>query len=187
MSSEVNLLGQCSAIIVGHDGECASLMSLARKVGFGAFHELNDAPDPKRPEFRVTYFLVNQELSDQSKVTLIRRLRGSPAMKVRFAPIIAIGEDVDFEVILHHVRLGFDDFISLPESGAIVKNRLISQLGQLHTYVETATYFGPDRRRMELPGKGSNQRKSAPHSHTRMVVRRSTDRGIEIVSQQIFL
>lgn len=129
------------------------------KVGFGAFQELNETPDPRRPDFPIAFFLVNHRLSDEAKAILLRRLRRSPSMRVRFAPIVAIGPDVEFEVVLRHVELGFDDFITLPDKIAIVQSRLISQLDKEQIYIETLSYFGPDRRRLEQPGGSHENRK----------------------------
>ncbi|MCP8885428.1 hypothetical protein NIM87_18130 [Devosia sp. XJ19-1] len=186
MSTPSSALSRCSAVVVGHAGESRSLIDIAHRLCFGSVQELNEQPDIRRPEFQVTYFLVNQKLSDQTKSQLVRRLRRSPSTKIRCAPIVAIGTDVDFEVVLDHIGMGFDDFISLPERLDLVKDRLINQLDQTHIYIETATYFGPDRRRMEAPDFTNEQRRSIPHSHTRMEIRRRPDTGVEILRRQIF-
>jgi hypothetical protein len=148
MSSLANSLQFCSAVVVGYEGDSRNLVQLARKAGFGSVQELNEAPEIKRPEFALTYFLINHQLSDETKGRLLRR---SPSSQMRYAPIIGIGGDVAFEVVMRHIELGFDDFICLPEKVEIVANRLLNQLEQSHVYIETATYFGPDRRRMEAP------------------------------------
>jgi hypothetical protein len=186
MSTSPGALAQCSAIIVGHIGECRTLLELAARVGFGSVQELNEASEPRRPEFEVAYFLVNHALSAQAKTQLVRRLRRSPSLKIRCAPMIVIGNDVEYEVVLDHIGMGFDDFICLPERLAIVKDRLLNQLDQPHLYVETATYFGPDRRRMEAPEHPHDQRRPLPHSHTRMEIRRTPHAGIEVLRRQIF-
>jgi CheY-like chemotaxis protein len=187
MSSPGASLSFCSAVVVGHQGDSRNLVQLARKVGFGSVQELNEAPNIKRPEFALTYFLINHQLSDETKSRLVRRLRRSPASKIRYAPIVAIGGDVEFEVVMRHIEMGFDDFVCLPEKVEIVAHRLINQLGQPQVYIETATYFGPDRRRMEVPGPVNTQRKPHPHSHTRITLRRSVEYGIELLQQEVFI
>ncbi len=42
--------------------------------------------------------------------------------------------------------MGFDDVIALPITGDDVGGRIERQIDRIHTYYETATYFGPDRR-----------------------------------------
>ena len=128
MSLRDNSLQYCSCVVVGYHGDSRNLVRLAHKSGFGAVQELNENPDIQRPEFPLTFFLVNHPLSDQTKDLLVRRLRRSSVTKLRFAPIIAVGEDVEFEVLLKHIGLGFDDFISLPEKVDIVISRLLHQL-----------------------------------------------------------
>lgn len=187
MSTSGASLRYCSAVVVGYEGDSRNLVELAKKVGFGSVQELNEAPDIKRPEFALTYFLINHQLSDETKSRLIRRLRRSPSSKIRFAPIVAIGGDVAFEVVMRHINLGFDDFICLPEKAEIVANRLLNQLEQAQIYIETATYLGPDRRRMEAPMHVNSQRKAHPHSHTRITLRRSAGRGIEVLQHEVFI
>lgn len=187
VSSPAASLQLCSAVVVGYEGDSRNLVLLAHKAGFGSVQELNEAPEIKRPEFTLTYFLINYLLSDETKSRLIRRLRRSPSAKIRYAPIIAIGGDVEFEVVLRHIGLGFDDFVCLPEQINLVTNRLISQLDQPQVYFETATYFGPDRRRMEAPAPAHRLRQSTAHSHTRVTLKRSVKHGIEILQKQVFI
>ena len=187
MSLRDNSLQYCSCVVVGYHGDSRNLVRLAHKSGFGAVQELNENPDIQRPEFPLTFFLVNHLLSDQTKDLLVRRLRRSSVTKLRFAPIIAVGEDVEFEVLLKHIGLGFDDFISLPEKVDIVISRLLHQLDHPQIFIETATYFGPDRRRLEAPDAGHSQRKSFPHSHTRLTVQRSVQRGVQVVRREVFV
>ena len=42
--------------------------------------------------------------------------------------------------------MGFDDVIAMPYTGSDLSERIFRQVGRTHTYYETATYFGPDRR-----------------------------------------
>lgn len=186
MSSHPTSLHLCSAVVVGYHGDSRNLVQLAQKAGFGSIQELDEAPEIKRPEFPLTFFLVNHRLSDQIKGTLVRRLRRSAAAKIRFAPMVAIGEDVEFEVFLRHIAMGFDDFISLPEKLDLVTSRLLNQLGHPTIYIENANYFGPDRRRFEAPATTHEQRKAHPHSHTRLTIRRTVERGVEILQRQVF-
>lgn len=64
MSALANSLQFCSAVVVGYEGDSRNLVQLALRVGFGSVQELNETPDIKRPEFALTYFLINHQLSE---------------------------------------------------------------------------------------------------------------------------
>ena len=106
---------------------------------------------------------------------------------VRYAPVVLFAADGPFEQYLSYIDMGFDDIITLPENATIVEQRLIAQLDTEHTYFETATYFGPDRRRMEVEVPHQFQRSDAPHSHVRHYFARDPRRGIVVLHSDSYL
>jgi CheY-like chemotaxis protein len=117
---------------------------LAERVGFRLVLSAGRAeavPDP------ICFFLIDYRVVDDDKRQLLMRLRSSPAPDLRFAPVIVVVGSCPAEEVMRYVRLGFDDVIALPASAATLASRLETQLSSEHTYYETATYFGPDRRR----------------------------------------
>ena len=186
-SAETGLLRGCAAIVVAHDErEGASLLALAERVGFGSVTTLSEAPHGADPDHSLTFFLMHYGLGNAAKKLLLSRLRGTPSDNVRFAPIVLFLPDGPSEEILFYIGMGFDDVICLPENSHIVASRLATQIGQEHLYIETRTYLGPDRRRMELPGDTHPDREG-DYEHTKLTIVRRPGVGVKVVRRQLFL
>ena len=181
-------LAQCSAIVVAHDHrDVAALLALGHKVGFGSVLAHARAGPAIRPRERLIFFLVHFALGDSAKRQLLDRVRRSPAANVRLAPVVLFTPDGPYEEMLAHIEMGFDDVICLPEKSPVLAGRLAAQLGQEHLYIQTATYLGPDRRRMERPGHTHPGRRAGGFDHTQLTVLRTPDAGARVVKKQIFL
>ncbi|QQR35137.1 hypothetical protein JI749_12230 [Devosia oryziradicis] len=184
---ETGLLGGCAAVIVAHDeADSAALQAIARHVGFGSVSTVAEGPHGDDPEHSLTFFLVHFGLGIAGKTMLLSRLRGHPSDNVRFAPIVLFIPDGPGAEVLFYIEMGFDDVICLPENSHIVASRLATQIGQEHLYIETKTYLGPDRRRMELPGASHPDRKGE-YEHTKLFIVRKPGIGTSVVRRQIFL
>lgn len=186
-NAETGLLGGCVAVIVAHDDrDGAALRALAERVGFGSIRTISDDPHHEDPENRLTFFLVHYGIGNAVKKLLLSRLRSTPADSVRFAPIVLFIPDGPSEQILFYIGMGFDDVICLPENSHILALRLATQITQEHLYIETQTYLGPDRRRMELPGDTHPDRKG-DFEHTKLTIVRKPGMGVKVARRQVYL
>nr|WP_295891669.1 hypothetical protein [uncultured Devosia sp.] len=186
-SAETSLLGGCAAVVVAHDErDSAALQALANRVGFGSVSTLTEGPHREDPEHSLTFFLLHFGLGNAGKKLLLSRLRNVPSDNVRFAPIVLFIPDGPSEEILFYIGMGFDDVICLPENSHIVASRLATQIGQEHLYIETRTYLGPDRRRMELPGDTHPERQGE-YEHTKLTIIRKPGVGVKVIRRQLFL
>jgi len=177
------MLSACKAIVIGTTtGQVRSLTAMARKCGFTLIEDPGAGlPQPKMP---VTYMLVHYRVGDAVLDSVIRAIRGGDR-NTRFSPIIVIADDCDYELILHLVEMGVDDVISLPEKRDVLVQRLAGQLWSEQLYVETANYFGPDRRRLEQ-STHDDERRAGPAGHALYHIQRIPDFGTKIVRHQIF-
>lgn len=183
---ENGLLDTCAAIVVAHDEhDSAALVALGERVGFGSVTPFSESQTDD-PAHKVPFFLVHYGLGNAAKKLLLSRLRSAPTNNVRFAPVILFIPDGPSEEILFYIGMGFDDVICLPENSHILASRLATQLGQEHVFIETRTYLGPDRRRMELPGHTHPDR-VGDYEHTKLTIVRKPGIGVEIARRQLFL
>jgi hypothetical protein len=176
-------LSACKAIVIGKTtAQVGFLTSLARKCGFALIEEpaTGEIPSPKA---LISFVLVHHKVGDELLGAVVRAIR-SGDREVRFSPIVVIAEDGDFEVIVHFVHLGVDDVITLPEKRDVLVQRLSGQLWSEQVYVETESYFGPDRRRLE--GAEVDERRVGMVGHARFIIQRVPDYGTKIVRHQIF-
>lgn len=182
------MLERCLAhLIARDDAQVHMLERIGARAGFVAMQPLGAPQDQVLHAFKLNYFLVHHELGPQTLEAVLRSVRASIIDDVRYAPIVLFAEDGPFEQYLSYIDMGFDDIITLPENAAIVEQRLIAQLDTEHMYFETATYFGPDRRRMEVEPPEQFKRQDAPHAHVRHFFERDPRRGIVVVRSDSYL
>ncbi|UYO00650.1 MAG: hypothetical protein KIT02_05400 [Devosia sp.] len=105
---------------------------------------------------------------------------------MRLAPVVLVAQDCDLDTFLGYVEMGFDDILCLPDNVDLLIDRLAAQFNTDYIYVETDSYFGPDRRRMEVPDASHPARVSNAHLHTRLTIHRTLADGPMIVQKQNF-
>lgn len=176
------MLSACKAILIGRtDHQTRTLLAVATKVGFGIIEAAENGHIPT-PRALISFILVHQDVGDDLLLALIKGIRGGNK-DVRFSPIVVLGNDCAFEVVLHFIHLGVDDVISLPEKREVLVQQLAQQLWSEHVYFETTDYFGPDRRRFETTG---DQRRTGLAAHGRYDIQRLPDVGTRIVRHELF-
>lgn len=184
------MLDHCVANLVARtDNQTKSLEDIARSAGFGDTKTVMSrrafASDERKCV--LNFFLIHYNLGDGLMNAVISSIRGSSDIEVKFAPIILFTTDLSFEDYLDYIRLGFDDVITLPEKREMIKARLANQVAHDIEYFETATYFGPDRRRMEIEPPNGVQRSNVPHSHVKYVFRRNPEHGTKLLQRIVNL
>lgn len=159
---------------------------IGRRAGFVDLQPLGGGSG-SHGDRKLNYFLIHHELGADTLIAVLHSVRSSIIDDVRYAPVVLFAVDGPFEQYLRYIEMGFDDVITLPEKAAIVEQRLIAQLDTEHMYFETATYFGPDRRRMEVEPPSEHKRAAMPHSHVRHYFRRDPVRGIIVTRSESYL
>jgi DNA-binding response OmpR family regulator len=137
------VLVHCDAVCLSPPGD-RTMQVLAERVGFRLVLDAGRATAALDP---ICFFLIDYRITDDDKLQLLLRLRSNPVPDIRFAPVIVVVGSCPAEEVMKYVRWGFDDIIALPANAPSLIARLEAQLGSEHIYYETATYFGPDRRR----------------------------------------
>jgi DNA-binding response OmpR family regulator len=181
----LSVLAGCAAVACCPQGASArSLEHFAAATGFGVFVHYHDLADLRAHPVKNLFFLVHFALPDSEMADFLALLRQNTSNRVRLAPVVLVTQDCDLDTFLGYVQMGFDDILCLPDNASLLVDRLVAQLNHDILYFETEDYFGPDRRRMELPGATHAARVSSAHRHTRLVVHRSLEQGPMILHRQ---
>lgn len=184
------MLQHCVANLVARtENQIKSLEDIARSAEFGEAKTVlsRRAFATYERGCILNFFFIHYHLGDSLMNAVISSIRGSSDLEVKFAPIILFTTDLSFEDYLNYIRLGFDDVITLPEKREMIKARLNNQVAHDIEYFETATYFGPDRRRMEIEPPNGVQRSNVPHSHVKYVFRRNPASGTKLLQRIVNL
>jgi hypothetical protein len=181
------MLDRCGAFLVARtEGQTGTLEKIARRLGFGTLIPINSRREFAASEtpHPIDFFLVHHHLNDSLVSAVLRAVRASEHERIRFAPIVMFIDDCPFETYLHYVHMGFDDVLALPDKRDILMQRLEGQLMSPHVYFRTQSYFGPDRRRMDLRGATDERRGTGKHWHDEIRFMRDPDNGITVVDQR---
>ncbi len=185
--ADPSVLAHCAAIVVAHDeADTAALINLGEKVGFGMVTSSAQFSGNDWHIHRILYFLVHYGIGTEAKRQLLDRVRHAGSVNICFAPIVLFLQDGPGDEMLEYIEMGFDDVICLPENSHIVSTRLATQIGQEHTYIETRTYLGPDRRRMELPDH-MHPGRTGDHDYTNLTLLRTPEMGVQILRRQLIV
>jgi DNA-binding NarL/FixJ family response regulator len=190
MNAAVGLSGtlsRCQALVVAHGEQHTGMMlRLCRSVGFGEATDLSELAFASIEQNRVIYILMHYDLGDGAKEKLLATLRRVERPEISFAPVVLFMPDIPYDDMLKYIEMGFDDVVCLPEKIDVLHNRLEKQLNSDQVYVRTDTYFGPDRRRMEVAGNSHHQR-TGTTEFTKTVIRRVPGDGVKVISRQLIV
>lgn len=182
------MLERCVAHLIARgDDQVRMLERIGSRAGFVQLQPLGGGVSGAPSALKLNYFLVHHQLGPAALEAVLRSVRTSIIDDVRFAPVVLFAADGPFEEYLKYIDMGFDDIVTLPEKAVIVEQRLLAQLDTEHMYFETATYFGPDRRRMEVEPPTEHKRVAVPHSHVRHYFTRNPVRGIVVQRSESYM
>ena len=159
--------------------DAMALVDLAARMGFGHAVEYREAAT--LPETMLTFFLIDGRVPDATKHQLLRSIRSSSAPLRKYAPIICVLANGPRHRAVPLVEMGFDDVLFLVDPVGAMSSQIAAQLHHELVYVQTAHYFGPDRRRIELIDRADPRRKPGAASGIRKFkVVRDPARGVEV-------
>lgn len=187
LEEEGGRLARCSAIALApSEPDLEALMTLARRLGFGSVHGFTDPEEASAvPSYNLLFFLVHFALSTEGKKRFLKQLRRAATINVCFAPVVVFLPDGPGDQVIEHIGMGFDDVISLPENSRVLAARLAAQVGREQLYIETGSYLGPDRRRMER-AEHSHPARTGETEHTRLTIVRTPEQGVQVLRRQVF-
>ncbi|MFP4386830.1 MAG: response regulator, partial [Alphaproteobacteria bacterium] len=93
---------------------------------------------------------------------LVSWIRNHEAPDVHFLPIIIVS-GYTTEKLTHKTRdLGVNEILVKPISGKLLASRICSVIDQPRPFIKSVDYFGPDRRRQDIPLTGTDRRINSP-------------------------
>lgn len=108
----------------------------------------------------MTDFRLAEDLTGADFARLVRASRSGSD---RFVPIIACTADTTPRVVQQLRDAGVDEVLGKPVSAQSIWNKIAAVVNQRRRFVVAPQFFGPDRRRREIPLSGSsNRRKTVP-------------------------
>lgn len=167
------------SVLVVEDSEhmMRLLKAMLRAFGIGYIDSATDAKQALQiMRVRVPDILiVDWMMEGMTGIELTKHIRLSDASPNPFMPILMVTAHAEKELVIEARDAGVTEFLVKPIAAAALAQRLSTILDQPRPFVRTAAYFGPDRRRQDLPFNGSERRTANTH----VLTPEETDRYIE--------
>ncbi|MBT5413866.1 MAG: response regulator, partial [Rhodospirillaceae bacterium] len=106
------------------------------------------------------FLVVDDSIKPFDGVEMCARLRGG-GPSVRFMPILLITSLPHVSLVERARDAGAHAVLAKPMSLKSLYSRITMILRERRPFIETDEYFGPDRRRRDMPYDGPNRRKAA--------------------------
>ncbi len=93
---------------------------------------------------------------------LIKWIRNNEEPDIHFLPIIVVSGYTTAKLTLKTRDMGINEMLVKPISGKLLASRICSVIDHPRPFIRTSNYFGPDRRRQDLPFHGEDRRSKNP-------------------------
>ncbi|MGC2856460.1 response regulator [Novispirillum sp. DQ9] len=95
--------------------------------------------------------LLDWKMEPMDGLEFMRELRRGPHSPNPYLPVIMVSGYTDAALVTAARDAGVNEFLAKPISAKSLLSRLIAVIDTPRPFVKSATYFGPDRRRKQMP------------------------------------
>jgi two-component system, chemotaxis family, chemotaxis protein CheY len=106
----------------------------------------------------VDIIITEYYLEPESGLALIDWVRSSPESSDRMIPIIMLTANSEQDYVVNARDKGVTEFLAKPFNVEGLYRRLVAVIARPRAFVNADRYFGPDRRRRQVPFGGPDRR-----------------------------
>lgn len=106
--------------------------------------------------------ITDWKMEPVSGIEFVKRLRLSKDSPNPFLPVILLTGHTELKRVLIARDAGVNEFLAKPISPKELYVKIHSIIENPRPFIRTETYFGPDRRRRDVPFEGEDRRRKAP-------------------------
>lgn len=110
----------------------------------------------------VDVLITEWNLKPRSGLELLDWLRADATSPDRMMPVIMLTANSEMEYVVESRDKGVTEFLAKPFTADGMYRRLVSVIARPRDFVSVKGYFGPDRRRQQLPFEGPDKRQQKP-------------------------
>jgi len=168
--SELDLSGFTIIVVDDNTYMLSLLRSTLLGLGVGNVKTFNDAKDAiefmklvkenpvKAGVMQIDFIVSNWQMAPIDGLMLLRWVRHHKESINRFVPFLMVTGFGDKQKVEEARDLGVSEVLAKPFSVNSVAEKVTQIIASQRQYVQTATYFGPDRRRQTLSYQGDEKR-----------------------------
>lgn len=113
----------------------------------------------------VDVIVTEWKLKGMDGLKFLDILRNSAKSPNRFVPVIMLTAHSEQKYVTAARDLGITEFLAKPFNARSLYMRLASVIARPRNFINSDTYFGPDRRRSQQPYDGRDRRKRLPRTN----------------------
>ncbi|MBP7065270.1 response regulator [Ferrovibrio sp.] len=102
--------------------------------------------------------ITEWNLKPRSGLELLDFIRNDATSADRLLPVIMLTANSEMEYVVESRDAGVTEFLAKPFTADGLYRRLVSVIARPRDFVSVRGYFGPDRRRQQLPFDGADRR-----------------------------
>jgi two-component system, chemotaxis family, chemotaxis protein CheY len=110
----------------------------------------------------VDVVITEWNLKPRSGLELLDWLRTDGMSPDRMMPVIMLTANSEVDYVMESRDKGVTEFLAKPFTAEGMYRRLVSVIARPRDFVSVKGYFGPDRRRQQLPFEGVDRRQQKP-------------------------
>ena len=148
--STLDIIGVGQVEVAAHGGEAVEMLKKSVLPGS------RGQRGPGGSSFDIV--MTNLDMPTVDGMMLLKWIRRHEESPDSFLPVIMVSSYADPAKVREARDAGVTEFVAKPFTIASVCSRLINVIERPRQFVQYADYFGPDRRRRELPYDGPNRR-----------------------------
>ncbi|RMF07809.1 MAG: response regulator [Alphaproteobacteria bacterium] len=157
--NSLKILGVGKVVTKDHGGEAIEFIKLVHS-------------DPmKAGLMTIDIIMSNWDMSPVDGMMLLRWVRRHKDSPDRYKPFVMITAYSEPNRVTEARDMGVTEFLTKPFTINAIAEKLTSIILHPRQFVHTKDYFGPDRRRQNLPFDGENRRKLTEESDEVEVIR----------------
>lgn len=159
--SEPRYLENVRFLIVDDNAFCRQLVRrIIAQFGAKHIHEAADGDQAKTEvlTFKPDIIIADWAMKPVDGMQFVRWLRESKDSPAPFTPVIMVTAYSHLTNIMQARDAGINEFLAKPISATSLFTRIQAVIDKPRMYVRAEEYFGPDRRRRELPHGGDDRR-----------------------------
>lgn len=138
------------------------IRSILEALGVQQIDEARDGAEAMEmlQGFPADLVLVDWKMDGIDGISCVRQIRAGQGNVDRFLPVIMLTGYTEDSLVREARDAGVNGFLGKPISAKSLFSRIVSVMEGPQVYIETASYFGPDRRRGFDGHKGDERRKA---------------------------
>ncbi len=154
-------LSQLEFLIVDDNQNMRGLIrTILNNLGVKNIREASGAPEALdiMRQYRTDILILDWRMEPVDGIAFAKQLRTDPQSPNRFVPIIMLTAHSQKHRVSEARDVGVNEFVVKPVSARALYARIRSLVSTPREFVETPTYFGPDRRRKNEAFEGPERR-----------------------------